>query len=257
MFVGALALWWRLSIVFVAGVAAGVANGVAGGGTFITFPTLLALGVPALQANLSTTVGVLPSYLGSLRIFRTQLAPHRRLITSLLPSCIMGACAGAALLLAGSPSTFRLVVPWLIGAGTVLFAVSPIITRRLAHIEHDHPSRRWALYIGIFFVSIYGGYFGAGLGILLLAVMAIALPLDIKELQGLRNAISIVINAVAAVIFIFHGHLATSDVFMLLAGTLIGGYLGALLILRLSPVVVRVLVITIGVITTVKLALGA
>jgi hypothetical protein len=257
MFVGVLALWWRLSLVFVAGIAAGVANGMAGGGTFITFPTLLAIGVPALQANLSTTVGVLPSYLGSLRIFRTQLAPHRRLIASLVPSCVLGAAAGTTLLLEGSPSTFRLVVPWLIGAGTILFAISPIITRRLAHIDHAHPSRQWALFVGIFVVSIYGGYFGAGLGILLLAVMAIALPFEIKELQGLRNAISIVINAVAAVIFIFHGHLATSDVFMLLAGTLIGGYLGALLIMRLSPVLVRVLVITIGVITTVKLAIGA
>jgi uncharacterized membrane protein YfcA len=250
-------LWWRLSLVLIAGVAAGVANGIAGGGTFITFPTLLALGVPALQANLSTTVGVLPSYLGSLRVFRTQLAPLRQLIVSLLPSCVLGAATGAALLLSGSPSTFRLVVPWLIGAGTVLFTVSPYITRRLAHIEHEHPSRRWALFLGVFVVSIYGGYFGAGLGILLLAVMAVALPLEIKELQGLRNAISLVINAVAALIYVIHGHLATLDVMMLLVGTLIGGYLGALLILRLSPVVIRALVITIGVITTIKLAIGA
>jgi uncharacterized protein len=257
MFVGALELWWRLGLVLIAGVAAGVANGIAGGGTFITFPTLLALGVPALQANLSTTVGVLPSYLGSLRVFRTQLAPLRQLIVSLLPSCILGAATGAALLLSGSPSTFRLVVPWLIGAGTILFSVSPIITRRLAHIEHAHPSRRWALFLGVFVVSIYGGYFGAGLGILLLAVMAVALPLEIKELQALRNAISLIINAVAAAIYIVHGHLATLDVMMLLVGTLIGGYLGALLILRLSPVVIRAIVITIGVITTVKLAIGA
>jgi uncharacterized protein len=257
MFVGALALWWRLGLVFAAGVAAGVANGIAGGGTFITFPTLLALGVPALQANLSTTVGVLPSYLGSLRVFRTQLAPLKRLIVSLLPSCVLGATTGAALLLAGSPTTFRLVVPWLIGAGTILFAISPIITRRLSHIEHEHPSRRWALFLGVFVVSIYGGYFGAGLGILLLAVLAVALPLEIKELQGLRNAISLIINAVAAVIYIVHGHLATSDVMMLLLGTPIGGYLGALLILRLSPVVIRALVIAIGAITTVKLAIGA
>lgn len=111
--------------------------------------------------------------------------------------------------------------------------------------------------VGVFFVAIYGGYFGAGLGILLLAVMAVALPLDIKELQGLRNVISLVINITAALIFVVHGHLATSDVLALLAGTLIGGYLGALLILRLSPSIVRALVIVIGVVTTVKLAIGA
>ncbi len=257
MFVGVLALWWRLSLVFVAGIAAGVANGIAGGGTFITFPTLLALGVPALKANLSTTVGVVPSYLGSLRVFRTQLAPHRRLIVSLLPSCVLGAAGGATLLLVGSAATFRLVVPWLVGAGTLLFASSPLISRRLEHLDKEHASRHAAMLVGVFFVSIYGGYFGAGLGILLLAVMAVALPLDIKEIQGLRNAISLVINITAALIFIVHGHLATSDVFALLVGTLIGGYLGALLILRLSPSIIRALVIVIGVVTTVKLAIGA
>ncbi len=103
----------------------------------------------------------------------------------------------------------------------------------------------------------YGGYFGAGLGILLLAVIALALPLEIHELQGLRNALSLVINAVAAVIFLVHGHLATTDVAMILVGTLIGGWLGALLVLRLSPTLVRVLVVVIGVATTVKLAVGS
>jgi uncharacterized membrane protein YfcA len=256
MFVGALPLLWRLGIFLLAGIAAGIANGVAGGGTFITFPTLLAMGIPALQANISTTVGVVPSYVGSLRVFRHQLRPHRKLIRTLLPSCVLGTVAGCALLLQGSPSTFRSVVPWLIGAGTVLFALSPLITRSLSNVDHDHPARRWALYVGIFAVSVYGGYFGAGLGILLLAVMALALPLDIMELQGLRNAISLVINACAAIIFLVHGHLAVQAVVMLLIGTLIGGWLGALLIVRLSPTLVRVLVIVVGVVTTVKLALG-
>ncbi|HVB51292.1 MAG TPA: sulfite exporter TauE/SafE family protein [Acidimicrobiales bacterium] len=256
MFVGALPLLWRLSILLVAGVAAGIANGVAGGGTFITFPTLLGLGIPALQANLSTSVGVVPSYLGSLRVFRRQLAPHKQLILSLVPSCVLGAATGCALLLNGSASTFRSIVPWLIGAGTVLFATSPLITKRLAHVEHDHPARRWALFVGIFLVSVYGGYFGAGLGILLLAVMALALPLEIYELQGLRNALSIVINVSAAIIFIVHGHLAVQAVVMLLIGTLIGGWLGALLIVRLSPTLVRLLVIIIGAATTIKLAIS-
>jgi hypothetical protein len=256
MFVGALPLVWRLSIVFVAGIAAGIANGVAGGGTFITFPTLLSLGLPALTANISTTVGVVPSYLGSLRVFRTQLRPHRRLIISLLPSCLLGTVLGTVLLLTGSPSTFRSVVPWLIGGGTILFAISPYVTRALAHVDSAHPARRWALFFGIFVVSIYGGYFGAGMGILLLAVMALALPYEIFELQGLRNAISLVINLVAALIFVGYGHLAVSDVVMLLIGTLIGGWLGAILLVRLSANVVRALVIAIGVATTIKLAIN-
>ncbi len=256
MLVASVPLFGRLAILLLAGIAAGIANGVAGGGTFITFPTLLSLGIPALQANLSTSVGVVPSYVGSLRVFRSQLGPHRKLIQSLIPSCVLGASAGCALLLNGSPSTFRHVVPWLIGAGTVLFATSPLITQRLSHIDGEHPARRWFLYLGVFAVSIYGGYFGAGLGILLLAVMALALPLKVHELQGLRNALSIVINISAAIIFIIHGHLAVQAVVMLLIGTLIGGWLGALLVARLSPTLVRVLVIAIGIVTTIKLAIS-
>jgi uncharacterized membrane protein YfcA len=110
------------------------------------------------------------------------------------------------------------------------------------------------LYIGVFLVSIYGGYFGAGLGILLLAVMAIALPFEMSTLQGLRNLLSLIINSCAAVIFIFRGHLALDAVYMLLIGTLIGGWLGTILIQRLSPRVVRVLIILIGMATTVRLA---
>jgi hypothetical protein len=254
MSLGALPIFWRLTLVALAGVAAGIANGVAGGGTFITFPTLLATGVPALQANLSTTVGVVPSYFGSLRVFRHQLGEHRALIKRLLPACVLGTATGCTLLFEGSPALFRTIVPWLIGSGTLLFALSPLITRRLAHVETNHPARRWSLYVGIFLSSVYGGYFGAGMGILLLAVMGLTLPLAIHEVQGLRNALSIVINAIAAIIFLIHGHLAYSDVVALLIGTLIGGYLGALLIVRLSPTVVRVCVVIVGVVTTIKLA---
>jgi uncharacterized membrane protein YfcA len=153
----------------------------------------------------------------------------------------------------GSPATFRAVVPWLIAGGTTTFACSPLITKRLRHLDHDHPSRMWSMYIGIFLVSVYGGYFGAGLGILLLAVMAVALPLDILELQGIRSVLSTVINAVAAIIFLIRGHLNWTAVPMLLIGTLIGGWLGTILIKRLSPSVVRWLIVTTGLITTIRL----
>lgn len=251
---GALELWWRLGIFLAAGIGAGVANGIVGGGTFVTFPTLIAVGLPALQANLTTSVGVVPSYLGSLRLFRHQLGPHRSLLRFLAAPCVLGAALGCALLFEGSPSTFRLIVPWLIGAGTALFAASPFITRRLTDVDHDHPARRWLLGVGVFFIAVYGGYFGAGLGILLLAVLALALPLEVRELHGLRNALSLVINLCAAIIFLVHGDVDLEAVWMLLLGTLIGGWLGAMLISRLSPGLVRLLVITIGVVTTVKLA---
>jgi len=256
MLMGVLASPWRVSIVLVAGVAAGVVNGLAGGGTFITFPALLGVGVPALRANLSTTVGVLPSYVGSLRIFRRQLRPHRRLVRSLVPICVAGTASGCACLLLATPSTFRSVVPWLIGAGTVLFALSPVITRSLAQRGEVRGARRFALYAGIFVASAYGGYFGAGMGIVLLAVMALTLPVGIEELQGLRNALSLIINSLAAVIFIVHGGLAVEDVVLLLMGTLVGGWLGALLVVRLSSALVRAIVVVVGAATTIKLAIG-
>ena len=236
-------LVWRVSLMLVAGVATGIANGVAGGGTFISFPTMLALGITPLSANFSTTVGVCPSYVGGAWGFRHQVTPHRDLLRRLVGPCLAGAVVGCCLL-----------ISWLIGAGTLLFALAPSITRSLAHVDHAHPARRWFLTTGVFLIAIYGGYFGAGVGILLLAVMAVALPLEMGELQGLRNVLSGIINISAAVFFLVHGHLVAWAVACLLVGTLAGGWFGTWLIQRLSPKVVRGLIVVIGVATTVRLA---
>lgn len=257
MIVASLALGWRLAIYLAAGVAGGIANGVAGGGTFITFPTLLALGIPALQANVSTTVGVVPSYLAGLSSYRGSFTAHRKLLASLVAPALVGTLVGCALLLTGSPATFRAVVPWLIGAATALFAAAPLVTRRLAHVDPDHPARRRALRVAILLAAVYGGYFGAGLGIMLLAAMALTLPYEIHELQGLRSTLSTLICSVAALVYAIHGHLALAAVAMLLVGALVGGWLGTWLITRSSPVVVRCLVVAVGAATTVRLAVGA
>jgi uncharacterized membrane protein YfcA len=250
---------WRVVFLSVAGIAAGIANGVAGGGTFITFPTLLALGIPPLQANVSSTVGLVPSMLGGVRVFRSELTAHRVTLRRLIPASVVGSGVGTALLLTGSAQTFRSVVPWLIGAATLLFALAPAITRALARRHpagadiHSHPR---ALAIGVFVASIYGGYFGAGLGIVLLAVLALSLPDDIYTLQGLRIALGLLINALAALIFLVRGHLALVAVVVLLVSTFVGGWLGAHLMRKLPPLVVRVIVIAIGTVTTVRLAIG-
>lgn len=251
---------WRVAILFVAGVAAGVSNGVAGGGTFISFPTLLALGIAPLQANVSSTVGLVPSVLAGVRVFKVELDTHRATLRRLVPACVVGSGAGTALLLTGSEQTFRSVVPWLIGGATVLFAMAPRITRVLARRQRAEPEgtpgprHPRTLTAGVFVASVYGGYFGAGLGIVLLAVLALTLPVDIFTLQGIRVALGLLTNAVAAVVFAVRGHLALVAVAILLVSTFLGGWLGAHLLRRLSPTVVRALVIVIGAVTTVRLA---
>lgn len=254
MIATSLPIGLRLAIYLAAGVAAGISNGIAGGGTFITFPTMLALGIPALQANVSSSVGVLPSYVGGIRGYRLELMRRWPLVRQLLPACLGGVSLGAALLLLGSPGTFRSIVPWLILTATVLFALGPWFTKRIAHLGH-HGLRMRALHVGMFVVSIYGGYFGAGLGIMLLALMGLTLPDDLDTLQGLRSALSTIINAIAALIFLVRGHLVIEAVAMLLLGTLIGGYLGTRLIKRLKPMTVRILICCIGIGTAVNLLL--
>ena len=260
MLANTLPLAWRIVIIFLAGVAAGISNGIAGGGTFISFPALLSLGYPSLQANMSSSVGIVPSTLGGIRGFRHELSIHQRLFRELVPTCVAGSLVGTGFLLFSSASTFRTVVPWLIGTATLLFAAAPRLTKAFARIERRESGsgeRRVPLFIGIFVASVYGGYFGAGLGIVLLAVMALSLPYELNVLQGLRQAFGLLINGVAAVVFIVRGHLALVAVIWLLVGSLIGGWLGTVLIRRVSPKVVRVLVIAIGAATTLRLAVGS
>ncbi|MGH9019503.1 MAG: sulfite exporter TauE/SafE family protein [Acidimicrobiales bacterium] len=256
MLAASVALGWRLVVLAGAGVAGGVANGVAGGGTFITFPTMLALGVPALRANVSNTVGVLPSYLPGAATYRRHASTHAATLRLLIAPSVAGSLVGCALLFAGSAQTFRVAVPYLIGAATAVFALSPWITRRLEHVSHDAPSRRRALVCAVFVAAVYGSYFGAGLGIVLLAIMAVALPFSVHELQGLRAVLSTIIEVVAAVVFVVHGGLDWPAVAALLAGTAVGGWMGTRLITRLSPGVVRALVVVFGVATTLRLALS-
>ncbi|HUD69132.1 MAG TPA: sulfite exporter TauE/SafE family protein [Acidimicrobiales bacterium] len=246
----------REAIVLIVGVVAGIANGIAGGGTLFTFPVLLALGLPALTANVSSSVGVLPSYMAGIAGFRERLVARRPLLVSLSPVCVLGSLVGTALLLGGTPATFRTVVPWLIGVATLCFAAQPLVVRAAARVPHDHPTRRVLLQAGTFVIAVYGGYFGAGVGIMLLAVMGLALPDDLTTLSGLRSVLSILINAVAAVVFVIRGHLAWDVVVCLWIGTAIGGIGGTALVKSLRPSLLRAVIIVIGAATTIRLAIG-
>ncbi|MDE3065747.1 MAG: sulfite exporter TauE/SafE family protein, partial [Acidobacteriota bacterium] len=195
------------------------------------------------------------SVLGGVGVFRRELGEHRATLVSATPWCLVGSAAGTAALLASPASAFKVAVPWLIGSATVLFALAPLIVRGLASRGHDH-RRSSLLGPGVLVAAAYGGYFGAGLGIVLLAVLALALDEEILTLQGLRVALGLMTNLLAAVVFVIRGHLAVSAVVVLAVSTLLGGWAGARVMRRMPPALVRGVVIAVGVVTTVRLAIG-
>jgi uncharacterized protein len=227
---------------------------VAGGGSLISFPLLLALGYPALTANITNTVGIWPGYAGGAAGFRHEIGGQRERLVRLTPVAIVGSIAGAILLLTTSSAVFRSLAPWLVLAASLLFAVQPLLKRALGGSSHAPPRPRPLLLGGGTFVSsVYGGYFGAGLGVILLAILGLALPDSITRTSGLRTALSILVNGVAAAVFLIHGGLAWRAVGLLAIGSLVGGWIGARVALAIPAVALRVVVIAIGLATVVAL----
>ena len=235
------------------GVGAGIFNGVAGGGSLISFPILLAVGYPALTANITNTVGIWPGYVATAAGFRREIGDQRHRLLRLTPVALAGSVAGALLLLTTSPGTFDRVVPWLVLGASALFAVQPLLRRALDR-GVAHPRARPVLLVaGVFAASVYGGYFGAAMGVMFLAVLGLALPVSLAHTSGLRAVLSMIVNGIAAVVFLLHGGLAWEAVGLLALGSLIGGFLGARLALSLPAPALRVVVVVIGVGTAVKL----
>jgi uncharacterized protein len=236
------------------GVGAGIFNGVAGGGSLISFPILLALGYPALTANITNTVGIWPGYAGSAAGFRKEISGQRGHLVNLTPVAALGGVAGALLLLTTSSALFRTLAPWLVLGASILFALQPLLRRALGGSAHAPPRTRPILLAGgTFAASIYGGYFGAGLGVLLLAILGLALPDSILRTSGLRTALSILVNGVAAAVFLIHGGLAWEAVGLLAVGSLAGGWIGARIALSIPATALRIVVIVVGLATVVKL----
>jgi uncharacterized protein len=244
-------------LIILAGLAAGIFNGVAGGGSLISFPILLALGYPALTANITNTVGVWPGYLGSAAGFRTEITDQRAQLTRLAPVALAGGVLGAILLLTTPSSDFTRLAPWLILGAAALFAAQPLLRRALTDAGTDAgptPQTRWALLLsGTFLASIYGGYFGAGLGVMLLAILGLALPDSIARTSGLRTILSVLVNGVAAAVFLIHRGLAWEAVGWLALGSLVGGFIGARAALSIPAWALRLVVVMIGLGAAVKL----
>lgn len=244
---------WHAVVIVLAGVGAGIFNGVAGGGSLISFPVLLALGYPALTANITNTIGIWPGYVASAAGYRAEIGDQSRRLVRLTPVGLAGGISGALLLLTTPSGTFDAVVPWLVLGAALLFALQPVL-RRVLDRGSTHPRERPILLVaGVFAASVYGGYFGAAMGVMFLAVLGLALPVSLAHTSGLRAVLSMVVNGIAAVVFLIHGGLAWEAVGLLALGSLVGGYAGARLALRLPAPALRLAVIAIGVATAAAL----
>ncbi|MGE0134470.1 MAG: sulfite exporter TauE/SafE family protein [Dehalococcoidia bacterium] len=240
-----------MSIVEVVGLtlaafAAGAVNAVAGGGSLISFPALVAAGYPAKTANVTNTVALWPGYLGGSYGYRELLIPQRRTIALLSASSVLGALVGSAILLSTPESAFEAIVPFLILFAALLLAVqNRVATFVAAHRRQDRPhsAAPLELHVAVFALAVYGAYFGAGLGILTLAVLGVLVPDDLQRSNALKGVLSLVINAAAVVYFAAFGPVEWVPAFVMAAAALAGGYAGAHLAKRLDPRLFRAAVV--------------
>jgi uncharacterized membrane protein YfcA len=233
--------------------AAGLVNAVAGGGTLITFPALLSTGVPPVAANATNTVALFPGQLASSVAYRSHIAEERRRALVLSVPCVIGGILGAVLLLALPESSFKIAVPWLILFACVVLALQTQLKRLVGSVKHaNHPA---ALWVAQLLISIYGGYFGAGIGILMLAAMGIMLPSSIQHANALKVLFALLINAVAAVIFVAKGAVHAPEALLMAAASIAGGVAGTHLAKRLPPAGMRGFAIAVGLYAAVKMFL--
>lgn len=230
-----------VALLLAAAFLAGAVNAVAGGGSLISFPALLAVGHGSVAANVTNNVALLPGYLGGSIGYRAELAGQRRRAAALSLTAAAGSAAGAALLLVLPPGVFAAVVPWLILAACGLLAAQGRLRR---HTGGHHPR---ALHAGTFLGCVYGGYFGAGLGIALLAVLGLALSDDLHRLNALKGLLSLVVSAVAAVAFALFGPVDWAQAALMAVAALAGGRVGVAAARRLPGERLRVLVVVFGV----------
>jgi hypothetical protein len=239
-------------LIALAGLLAGAVNSIAGGGTLISFPTLVWLGRDPIIANATNAVAMWPGSLASAIGFRRELASVRRWLLLLIIPSLAGGGLGAWLLLRTPTRTFQQIVPFLIFGATLLLAFQEVISRRVGKITHSH---RVFVFVFQFLVGLYGGYFGAGMGILMLAALGLIGLTDLHQMNGLKNVLAVGINGIAAIYFAIAKAVAWNDVFILAAGTIAGGYLGARLARKLGRKFVRRAVVVIGLVMTVALFL--
>ncbi|MBF9070696.1 sulfite exporter TauE/SafE family protein [Streptacidiphilus sp. NEAU-YB345] len=250
--------WTQLGVC-AAGIGAGMINTVVGSGTLITFPVLLAAGLPPITANVSNTLGLVPGSISGAIGYRRELAGQGGLLRRLGSAALLGGLTGATLLVELPAGAFTAAVPVLIAAALVLVLVQPLLAKRLAARQSDKPRPEYggrALLVGVFLCGIYGGYFGAAQGVLLLGLMGLLLDKGLQEINAVKNVLALLINGIAAVFFLFSAPIDWRAVLLVAVGSVIGGQLGALVGRRLPPPVLRGVIVAVGLVAIGRVVIG-
>jgi uncharacterized membrane protein YfcA len=248
---------WQDLGVFAAGGVAGLVNTVVGSGSLLTFPTLVGFGYTPLVANVTNTVGLVPGSASGAYGYRRELQGQSRLVRRLGLASAAGGAVGASLLLALPGSSFQKVVPFLVLAACALVVAQPrlsaaVAARRGERVEGHRPGG-WVLDATVFATAIYGGYFGAAQGVILIALLGILLDDDLQRLNAVKNVLTGVVNGTAAIIFIAFAHIAWLPAVLLAVGATIGGQVGAKVGRRIPPRILRGLILVVGIAVSIKL----
>ena len=245
---------WDMLLIGAGGFAAGAVNSMAGGGTFFSFPALLAVGLPPVVANASNSVALWPASLSGAWAYRQELARYRRYLLPMGAASLLGGAAGGLLLLLAGDARFSALIPWLLAFATLLFAFSPQLSRALRQLRPAGQSQAggshgagspvgWGVQL---LVSVYGGFFGAGMGILMMASLAIGGHNDVQHINALKNILSAVIYSVTVVTFIVAGAVSWPHTAVMLVTASFGGYWGARMARKIQGPWLRRLVIAVG-----------
>ncbi len=246
--------------ILAAAVAAGAINAVVGSGSLITFPTLLALGYPPVVANVSNNIGVIPGNVTASFGYRKELTGQRGRLSPLAVASFAGALTGALALLALPAGIFKLVVPALIVVGCGLVVLQPrlsawVASRSKASAGGDAKPAKASpvLLAGVFLTGVYGGYFGAAQGVILVGLLGMFFADSLQRINAGKNVLVTIVNTTAAIVFMIFAHVAWAAVGVLAAGSAVGGLVGARVGRRLPPLVLRIIIVIIGIVSAVKL----
>lgn len=245
--------FWEALAIAIAGLGAGAINAVVGSGTLITFPTLIALGYPPVLANVSNTVGLAPGSAAAAWAYRRELAGQGARLRRLCVFSTIGAIAGALLLLTLPAGAFKAIVPALIGLALVLVIFQPRLNATLAARRERPHHGGPVLALGVLATGIYGGYFGAAQGVLLMGLLGTLLAEDLQVLNGVKNVLALTANGVAALVFLGLEDIDWKIAGLIAVGSILGAFGGASIARRLRPSVLRGIIVTIGTVAIVRL----